>query len=79
MANLTIAIEDDLLRKARVHALEQGTSVNALVREYLRELAGEASRQLAAARRIVKLAHENDARVGGATWARDDLHERESL
>ena len=33
MANLTIAIEDEVLRKARLKALEQGTSVNALLRE----------------------------------------------
>ena len=35
MANLTITIEDDLLKKARIRALEQGTSVNALLRDYL--------------------------------------------
>lgn len=66
MANLTIAIEDDLLKKARLRAVEQGTSVNALVHEYLREITGEKSRQLAAAQRVVKLAHESGARVGTA-------------
>jgi len=35
MANLTIAIADEGLRKARLKALEQGTAVNALLRDYL--------------------------------------------
>ena len=35
MANLTLAIDDDLLRRARVRAAEQGTSVNAVVRELI--------------------------------------------
>jgi predicted HicB family RNase H-like nuclease len=41
MGNLTLTIDDDLLRRARIRALEQGTSVNSLVREYLRHVAGE--------------------------------------
>jgi len=35
MANLTLAVDDDLLRRARVRAAEQGTSVNAVVRDLL--------------------------------------------
>ena len=35
MANLTLAIDEDLLRRARVRAAEQGTSVNAVVRQLI--------------------------------------------
>jgi predicted HicB family RNase H-like nuclease len=38
VANLTLTIDDEVLKKARIHALERGTSVNALVREYLEQL-----------------------------------------
>jgi hypothetical protein len=38
MTNLTVSVEDDVLRQARIRALELGTSVNALVRSYLRQL-----------------------------------------
>ena len=41
MANLTIAIEDDILKKARLKAVEDGTSVNAVLREFLREYTGQ--------------------------------------
>lgn len=39
-ANPTITLEERLLRRARLRALEQGTSVNALVRDYLGKLRG---------------------------------------
>ena len=35
MTNLTIAVDEDVLRRARIRALEEGSSVNALLREYL--------------------------------------------
>ena len=33
MANLTLAIDDDLLRAARIRAVQEGTSVNEICRE----------------------------------------------
>jgi plasmid stability protein len=78
VANLTIAIEDDVLKKARLHALEQGTSVNAVVREFLREYTGKASRQAEAAKRLIELAHESGAEVGHITWTRDEVHDRQA-
>lgn len=35
MKNITLKIDDETYRKARVHAAERGTSVSALVREFL--------------------------------------------
>lgn len=35
MSNLTIAVEDQLIKQARVRAIQQGTSLSAKVREYL--------------------------------------------
>lgn len=37
MSNLTISIDDDIIKKARVRAIQQGTSLSAKVREYLRQ------------------------------------------
>jgi plasmid stability protein len=46
MANLTLTLDEALLRRARVRALELGTSVNAVAREYLTSFAdGPAGRQ----------------------------------
>jgi len=41
MANLTLAIDDELLRSARVKAVQQGTSVNDICREAIERFAAE--------------------------------------
>lgn len=42
MKNITVAVDDDVYRRARVKAAERDTSVSALVREFLESLgAGE--------------------------------------
>jgi hypothetical protein len=74
--NLTLAIEDDLLLAARKLALEQGTSVNEMVRRMLADLVREHDARRAAARRLVRLMDERRVVVGERTWTRDDLHER---
>ena len=40
MANLTIVVDDGVLRRARKKAIDQGTSVNAVVGAYLEQYAG---------------------------------------
>jgi hypothetical protein len=39
--NITLSIEDELVERARAVAREQGTSLNALIREYVELLAGQ--------------------------------------
>ena len=38
MTNVTLSIDENLLRKARILALERGTSVNAMVREFIEKM-----------------------------------------
>ena len=38
MKNITVTVPDDVYRNARIRAAERGTSVRALVAEYLRSL-----------------------------------------
>ena len=40
MANLTITVDEETVKRARIRALEEGTSVNALLRGYLEDYAG---------------------------------------
>jgi plasmid stability protein len=77
MTNLTVTIDDELLKRARIRALEQDTSVNALVREYLEGLAGQAKTQ-DAIRSFLELAERSNAGSGseGREWTRDELYER---
>ncbi|WP_295375500.1 DUF6364 family protein [uncultured Pseudacidovorax sp.] len=48
MANLTINVDDQLIKAARVRAIQQGTSLSAKVREFLQQYVNEAeaSRQM---------------------------------
>lgn len=43
MKNITVSLDNEVYRKARVRAAELDTSVSALVRKYLVELAGDES------------------------------------
>ena len=74
MANLTLAIDDALLRRARIRALEQGTSVNAVVRALLAAYADD--RAVAGRHRVVALVHAaaSGAAGQGRAWTRDDVY-----
>ena len=84
VANLTITVDEQLLKRARMRALEQGTSVNAVLADRLRAFVGEGESQARATQALVALAKENSRRVGkkrskkqgGRRWSRDELHER---
>jgi len=73
--NLTISVDDEVLRKARIRALQQGTSVNAVLREFLTSYAG-ADDERAARRRLAQLARASTASsgAGGRTWTRDEIY-----
>jgi hypothetical protein len=72
MANLTLVIDDAVLRRARMRALSEGTSVNALVRDHLTRYAGLGGGLDA----FLEASATLDASSGpsGRTWRRDDIH-----
>lgn len=73
--SITIAVEQDLLRKARVLAAKRGTSVNRLLAEELARLVDESGRyDRAKAAALGEL--DAGLRLGGEPAARDTLHER---
>ena len=74
MANLTLSIEDDVLRRARERAAANGTSVNQLVRELLEQYAGGGDSSTR--NRILTLSDAARSSSGdaGRTWSRDELH-----
>jgi hypothetical protein len=80
MANLTLTIDTDTLRRARIRAVNEGTSVNAVVREHLERYAGE-SPAAEGLRRFLEIADRSNAGSAqkGRTWTRDDLYDRRVL
>jgi plasmid stability protein len=55
MANLTLAVDADLIRRARVRAIQEGTSLSAKVREFLQQYVDGASSSTAAEREAAAL------------------------
>ena len=76
MANLTISVDEELLERARLRALLEGTSVNDVLRDYLERYAGISAEREKAAQAILRLSQEVLSRHEGPRWAREDLYER---
>ena len=76
MANLTLTIDEKILKKARMRALQEGTSVNALVRNYLESYTGAQSSHDTVISEIVDLSKKSRSRRGSGRWKRDELHDR---
>jgi plasmid stability protein len=76
VVNVTLSVDEEVLRRSRLRALEQGTSVNAVVREFLEAYAGVRSERLAAVERLLELSEMAAGVRGGEKWTRDQLHER---
>ncbi len=77
--NLTINVDAEVLKRARIRALEENTSVNAVLAHYLVHYArlDESRRQRQAALdALLTLAEQSLAGRGDSTWTRDELHER---
>ena len=77
MKNITLALEDDVLERARVAAAKKKTSVNALVRQFLVEIGAAEDRIALARRELLELADASEFRIG-PDWKfdRDEAHER---
>jgi hypothetical protein len=74
MANLTLVVDDAVLRRARKRALEEGTSVNAQVRTFLDRYAGSGDGFAGFLALTEGLGASSGS--GGRRWQRADLHER---
>ena len=76
MKNITVTVDDETYRRARIKAAEKDTSVSALVRQFLTEVAADESRD----ERLRRLEAETRAQITdfvvGDMLSRDELHER---
>jgi Family of unknown function (DUF6364) len=74
--NLTLTIDEELIRAARKVALDRNTSVNNLVRGFLETLVAESGEQRAAMIQIEEVFKRKPFVVGKKNWTRAELHER---
>lgn len=75
--NITLSLPDDLVRRAKVLAAQQDTSVSALVAGLLRQVTDPGSEydSLWAAEEQL-MAEGIGLEIGEITWSRDEIHER---
>lgn len=71
--NLTLQLDEELVRRAKVVAAKRGTSVSGLVARELAALVAEDERYEAAWREAAELMRTASPR-GGRSWTRDDLY-----
>lgn len=74
--NLTLTVDKDVLKRARVRAITEDTSVNAVVREFLAAYAGAAGPRRDAVESLLVLSRTATSARGSAKWTRDELHDR---
>jgi predicted transcriptional regulator len=76
MKNITLSVDDNVLAAVRRLAGERNSTVNALVREYLTNLAAHEDRAKRARACLRQLSAQSRGRLGKKSWSRDDLHDR---
>lgn len=76
--NVTLAIPKDLLRKAKILAIQKNTSLSGLLTQTLAEMvARQEGREKARLRNLGLLRDGFELGTGGnIPWKREDLHER---
>lgn len=76
MKNITVSVDEETYRKARMKAAERDTSVSALVKNFLIELSSEESDGRRLEREERELRGLVDAFTAGIRLSRDDAHGR---
>ncbi len=81
VANLTITVDETVLQRARVRAVQRRESVNSYLAEVLRQYADQPEQpSISATVATVIATHQQTSGQGGATvqaraWTRDDLYD----
>ena len=77
MSNITMTLDDEVIKKVKKIAVEKNTTLTGLVRDYLTRIARrEDQRTEEAITQLTKIMSNPDLKVGEITWTRDELHER---
>ena len=76
MKNMTVAVDDDVYRRARIAAAQRSTSVSALVRGYLRALTADSDAREAAAAALFAALDQAEDLCTGDRLTRETAPER---
>jgi hypothetical protein len=77
--NITLSLDDELVKEVRKIAIERDTTLTGMVRAYLQELAAERAKSGRKRRELEALEQsfeELRINMGKRTWKREDLYDR---
>ena len=72
MTNITLSIEDDLLKESRKYAQKHNMSLNALIRDFLRKMMNK--NKSGWQKDFFAMADRCSANSKGKKWTREDLY-----
>ena len=77
MPNITLSVDDEIIKKVRKIAIDQNTTLTAMVRDFLRSVAERGAPEAERAVRNLEASFAKYGRdMGPRTWRREELHER---
>ena len=75
--NITLSIDEEIVKKVRKIAIDKDTTLTAMVRDYLTSVAGrDAAARKADAAKLMETLEKVSRDMGPRTWTRDDLYDR---
>ena len=76
MRNITFSIEEEDLKKARIKALQEDTSLEDVIRDFMKQYINRNTRYLQLTGRLLKHTEHLNEFEGGRNWIREDLYYR---
>ncbi len=74
--NITLSADQELIRKSRQYAKKQGTSLNSIIRDFLKDISGENDRR----ENALEFSRLAEAKAGcsepGYKFDRSEIHDR---
>ena len=76
MKNITVSVPDEIYRQARIRAAERGSSISAMVRDYLKSISEREAEFTRLAAQQEQVMAEVEAFRAGDRLSRDEIHVR---
>jgi hypothetical protein len=77
MPNITLSVDDEIIKKVRKIAIDKNTTLTAMVRQFLTSVAAmDAQEKNDAVKRLRKSFINLSCDMSRRSWTREDLHER---
>jgi predicted transcriptional regulator len=77
MPNITLKVDDEVIRKVRKIAVDRDTTLTQMIRDYLQAVAeGQAKQKNRTIRELKRSFSELSRDMGKRTWKREGLYER---